>query len=79
MKGRLWLGWNLQQVSNSGSKDHVVIHVLTERQSLGPFYTTPDQTLMTRTVKNARKDFDGPWQKIALTKEENNAKLFLDC
>lgn len=60
VNGSLWLGWNLQQVSSSGSKDHAVIHVLTERQPLDLFCTTPDQTLILRTIKNARKDFDGP-------------------
>lgn len=46
------------------------------------FYTTPDQTLMLGTVKNARKDLLkslDPWHKIALRKKGNIVKLFIDC
>lgn len=42
VKGSPWLGWALWQVSNSDSEDHVCIHILTDRPSLGLFYTTPD-------------------------------------
>lgn len=74
-KGSPQLGWDLWQVSNSDACQHLC----PDRQAIsGSLLYHARLNVPDQDSQEYKKDSDGSWHKIALSKKENNTKLPLD-